>query len=659
MDRLILRIKNLFKMTRKIGVRLRLVFVLLGVVIAVSGITAILQTKTILQAHSKLTHSALPMLTVAQRTERNLNAVFLVLENLDSYQTVGALENAQVELKTKTEKVRENLVTLWHVDTSGQVIADLQQRLDIAGASSHRVLHEKSELLGVQEDIQSALAQVSQLQEQAHELLDNFAFDFTNKMERLVRASETEGQMTENVRLKQIDALFVASLNVNTIGFGIEDVIALTRNQAQTNRHLDSARARAQIDAKLSDIINRLTYLPNIPARRDLAKYIATLRDIVSKDAGIFARLHLEQAFQEELATNRTTHLRLIAEVSAMSNALVSRTLLMVDTTSAQLSAAVYQLIWVILIAFLTLSITVAMTNQVVINKQFSQRMEVLNQSVSAISKGDLDHDISVSGSDELGDMARALAIFRGNAEDLQRSNVELEKFAYVAAHDLRSPLIAIHDLSIWTFEDDESVLSNQSQEYLKLLQQRVVRLKRLLNDLLSYARVGQSEPGAEIVNLAHLVQEHASCADPEDHYHIRYLGCPLHIMIQLTPIQQILGNLLNNAVKHHDKSQGSITVSAKAEIGLLTLTISDDGAGIEKQYHRRVFELFQTLRPRDEVEGSGLGLAIVEKLVTRQKGRIEMVSNPKIQRGTSFIITLPLLHDLPLSMKPSDVAAA
>lgn len=636
---------SLFSQTHNITARLRIVFLLISLVTAVAGITAVLQAKTIFNAHSELTKSALPMLTVAQRTERNLGAMFLVLENIKSYRSVNELNEAHTEIREKTERVRQNLNTLRQFDVSEQVVADLDRRLKVAETSSLRVLENQKSLFALQDEIQETLAQLEALQEKSQLLLDEFAFDFTNQMDALIRVPKSENEFGNKNRYDQMDALFIASLNVSTISFALDDVISLTRNQVLANISSKSNRALLLINAKLRDIINHLTQLPKGAARRDLAGHISMLRDIVTKDAGIFARLQSQQQFQKEFDENRATHLRLIPEISNTSSKLVTRTLFKVDSTSLQLNKAVYQLIWVISVAFLTVLTTVILTNQIVVDRQFNRRIRTLNHSVSAIAKGELDHPISVSGQDELGNMARALAVFRNNAEDLQRSNVELEKFAYVAAHDLRSPLHAIHDLSTWTIEDEESVLSVESREYLTLLQQRVERLKRLLNDLLCYARVGQNEPDAEVFSLSELVKEQALFADPEDHYHIRYLGFDAGILAQLTPLQQIIGNLLHNAVKHHDRPQGTITVSAEIRNHALILDIADDGPGIEEQHQGRIFELFQTLRPRDEVEGSGLGLAIVKKLVSRRKGRIEMFSDPTAQRGTSFRIILPLFQ--------------
>ena len=95
--------------------------------------------------------------------------------------------------------------------------------------------------------------------------------------------------------------------------------------------------------------------------------------------------------------------------------------------------------------------------------------------------------------------------------------------------------------------------------------------------------------------------------------------------------------------MKHHDRGAGNITVSAERLGNRLHCVVQDDGPGIDPQYHEKVFGLFQTLRPRDEVEGSGLGLAIVRKLVEHYEGRINIQSNPADKRGTRIQFDFPI----------------
>ena len=112
------------------------------------------------------------------------------------------------------------------------------------------------------------------------------------------------------------------------------------------------------------------------------------------------------------------------------------------------------------------------------------------------------------------------------------------------------------------------------------------------------------------------------------------------------TPLRQIILNLLGNSIKHHDRRDGEVAVELRPGGGRLSFTVRDDGPGIEKAYHDKIFHLFQTLKPRDEVEGSGLGLAIIRKSVEFYGGTVRVESDPTVGRGTSFIFDLPDMTD-------------
>jgi signal transduction histidine kinase len=111
-------------------------------------------------------------------------------------------------------------------------------------------------------------------------------------------------------------------------------------------------------------------------------------------------------------------------------------------------------------------------------------------------------------------------------------------------------------------------------------------------------------------------------------------------ISLYRLPLQQILYNLVNNAIKHHDKKSGLIRVDIEDAGNAYLFSVSDDGPGIDPQYHQKIFEMFQTLKPRDQKEGSGMGLAIVKKILTTCGGRIVVESEPG--KGTTFKFTWP-----------------
>ncbi len=228
--------------------------------------------------------------------------------------------------------------------------------------------------------------------------------------------------------------------------------------------------------------------------------------------------------------------------------------------------------------------------------------------------------------------------------EDLRLSNEDLEKFAYVASHDLVSPLRAIDNLSSWLEEDLADQADGNIRDLLRKLRGRVVRMERLLDDLLEYAGAGQKFGSAKPVKLAGLVQEVAELLSVPAGMTVKADESLDGIEVPRMPMEQVLHNLVGNAIKHHHRPVGEVTVSAKVNGTSCEFVVSDDGPGIPKRFQAKVFEMFQTLRPRDEVEGSGMGLALVKKLVHRIGGRVALQSDE--DRGSRFIVTWPKQPD-------------
>ncbi|NDV01030.1 sensor histidine kinase [Pseudoroseicyclus tamaricis] len=234
----------------------------------------------------------------------------------------------------------------------------------------------------------------------------------------------------------------------------------------------------------------------------------------------------------------------------------------------------------------------------------------------------------------------RLVAELRRAKADLERSNDELESFAYVASHDLKAPLRVIDNASRWLEEDLEAHLNDDTRESMDLLRGRVARMERLLDDLLEHSRIGRvSEPTA-LVTGAELMEDVRALAPRRDGITLDVSEELSGMILPRTPLRTVLLNLVSNAIKHHDRPEGRISVSAREEGERLVFTVSDDGPGIAPDYREKVFGIFQTLRPRDEVEGSGMGLAIVRKHVTLAGGEITLASNG--ERGCSFRFTWP-----------------
>jgi PAS domain S-box-containing protein len=222
---------------------------------------------------------------------------------------------------------------------------------------------------------------------------------------------------------------------------------------------------------------------------------------------------------------------------------------------------------------------------------------------------------------------------------ELVRSNADLEEFAYVASHDLKAPLRAIAHLAQWIGEDIEATAGPETLENLTLLRARVTRLQLLLDGLLAYSRVGRSHVEVEDVEVAELVADIVAMLAPPPGFTVACEGALPVLRTHRTPLRVVLENLISNALKHHDRGEGRITVAMHLADGVAKFRVSDDGPGIPERFHDRIFVIFQTLASRDDVEASGIGLAIVKKKVQGHGGQIHVESAPPA-RGASFVFT-------------------
>lgn len=228
---------------------------------------------------------------------------------------------------------------------------------------------------------------------------------------------------------------------------------------------------------------------------------------------------------------------------------------------------------------------------------------------------------------------------------ELQQINHELDQFAYVASHDLKSPLRGIATLSGWIQDDAGELLPPQSKEHLEKIQQRIRRMETLLNDLLAYSRAGRARYPVELIDVPALVHDMPHLLNLPPGFTVTVAEPLPSLTAERVPLETVLRNLIGNAAKHHHHPDtGHVTISARDLGSVVEFTITDDGPGIAPDFHERIFRVFQTLRPRDEVEGSGMGLAIVKRLVEGRGGVIEVAS--ETGAGATFRFTWPKRDD-------------
>lgn len=222
--------------------------------------------------------------------------------------------------------------------------------------------------------------------------------------------------------------------------------------------------------------------------------------------------------------------------------------------------------------------------------------------------------------------------------QELNRSNAELEQFAYVASHDLKAPLRGIENLTNWIAEDAGDDPPGEMTENLALLQSRVRRMDRLLEDLLSYSRANRMDNRLETVDLSQLIEDIVELSGKPEGTKVEISNeCPT-LVTAPNPLRRVLANLVENAVKHMDGERLHIAISVRDDGEFLRFSLRDNGPGIPRKFHQRVFGMFQTLKSRDKIDGSGIGLSLVKKIVEWQGGQVSIDSDPESgKRGTTI----------------------
>jgi len=228
------------------------------------------------------------------------------------------------------------------------------------------------------------------------------------------------------------------------------------------------------------------------------------------------------------------------------------------------------------------------------------------------------------------------------SAAELRQSNQELEQFAYVASHDLQEPLRMITGFTQLLAKQYGDRLDQKAKEYIGFAVDGAKRMQGLIEDLLTYSRVGskgkafvstdcEAVLGKTLAGLRIGLQE---CGATVSHDSLPT------VMGDEFQLGQLFQNLLGNAIKYRNSEAPQVHVSCKQETEQWTFAVKDNGIGIEPQYRERIFQIFQRLHTREEYEGSGIGLAVCKKIVERHGGKIWLESN--LGEGATFYFTMP-----------------
>lgn len=220
---------------------------------------------------------------------------------------------------------------------------------------------------------------------------------------------------------------------------------------------------------------------------------------------------------------------------------------------------------------------------------------------------------------------------------ELAKSNNELQEYAHVVSHDLKSPLRSINALTSWIKEDNAGKLDDISIQNFNLIENTLEKMEQLISDILDYSSIGSDESEKTEVNIHELVKDLKKILFIPEHISVNITN-PLPVLFgHKTKLQQLFQNLISNAIKFIDKEKGIITINVQNQTDYYLFSIQDNGIGIEKQFHDKIFKVFHSLKKSKD--SSGIGLSIVQKIVELHQGKIWLESIP--MQGTTFFFTL------------------
>lgn len=287
------------------------------------------------------------------------------------------------------------------------------------------------------------------------------------------------------------------------------------------------------------------------------------------------------------------------------------------------------------------------------ISKLISYPIVELTQITKSIAAGDLTQRINIKTEDEIGELADSFNkmvvdlkhsrdALEERAVELERSNKELEHFAYIASHDLQEPLRKVRNYTELLAKRYEGQLDEKADKFIHYAVDGATRMQGLINDLLTYSRVGTQ--GKELIptdsaKILALVLDNLQISIEKSGGKVTHDPLPT-VLADTSQLGQLFQNLVSNAIKFHGEESPRVHISAKQKGDRWLFSVRDNGIGIESKYNERIFILFQRLHGRGDYPGTGIGLAVCKKIVERHKG--EMWIDSALGKGTTFYFTLP-----------------
>ena len=352
--------------------------------------------------------------------------------------------------------------------------------------------------------------------------------------------------------------------------------------------------------------------------------YVLTFNQLVAVDKQIIAGV---AAFRKSIHQLEPEFDKLIKR-GEVSSAWVTDNMQLVAVRGKQ---------WVLLVS--ALSLLVGLVAAFWLARSITRPVDDIANVVEKFAAGDLTQRVSVSGNDEVSDLAIA---FNHMADELQRSIQDMEQFSYVASHDLQEPLRMVASYTELLAKRYEGQIDARADRYIHYASDGAKRMQMLIDALLIYSRAGTQGGELTLIKTSSVVQnaiKNLEIAIRDSGAKVSMGNLP-NVSANQVQLLQVLQNVIGNAIKYRGDRKPKIHISATRRGDSVQFSIADNGIGIDPQFHERIFQIFQRLHQRGEYEGTGLGLALVKKIVERHGGHVWLES--MAGEGAVFHFTFP-----------------
>ncbi|MEV1199167.1 sensor histidine kinase [Microbispora rosea] len=471
---------------------------------------------------------------------------------------------------------------------------------------------------------------------------------------------------THEARETLVDAVDPAALQTLRVARAVQAQEGAIRGYGLTGeqQYLDAYRQGVAEERSATDEIDRLA--PRLPQGYGVRRHIGAINDATTAWRRDYAEPVVTRTLKSgpgsltDLARNNLQRFSAVRSALDTQQALLGR---LHDVARERLYSG-WNTIYVAVAALAGAMVLAIVFCALIVRRAVTSPIALLTRQVRAVAAGDFDHELGVERPAELWELSghidgmrrRIMTEWQSSvdarqqlaeqAEELRRSNRELEQFAYVASHDLQEPLRKVASFTQMLEQRYSDRLDDRARQYIGFAVDGARRMQLLINDLLDFSRVGRVGGEREEMDTGDALAGALRNLDArlsETGATVTHDDLP-KVVGNRTLLTQLFQNLVSNALKFRSEEPPRVHIGVRRDGDMWEFSCSDNGIGVEPKYADRIFLIFQRLHPRDVYPGTGIGLALCRKIVEYHGGRIWLDTSE--DAGATFRWTLPALGD-------------